>query len=322
MTRLLSILFLLLSYSAFAADNVKVSISDVNNYALQQTMESNVSKLLSAINAADTRNSKAIDFKGISITDDAANSIAMIWHNVHFRTVKEAYTERCLTLQSTKKVRGYEIMNIEILMKPQDKNYKGKASQEATITFDAQGKISDFVVSSGIHQYNTIMKDAVGLDDLDKRMQILHFVEQFRTAYCQKDLQFMQNIFSNDALIITGRVMQRKGKEIGMLPSIVYDKYNKVQYMENLRGIFARCKYVNVKFSDITIERNGAKPYIYGVTCTQDWQTKRTNGVHYEDLGKVFMLWDFSDEDHPMIHVRTWQPTEDTRTFSTQSFRL
>ena len=28
------------------------------------------------------------------------------------------------------------------------------------------------------------------------------------------------------------------------------------------------------------------------------------------DIGYLSLLWDFTDEDHPQIHVRTWQPDE------------
>lgn len=317
----LTILFLSATAS-FAQDEVSVEITDVNNAALQKTMEQNASKLLTAINKAESSKSSSINFSGIGIEADARDAIALLWSSVHMRVVDDDIVGKCLTLKSSQRLRGYEVMNIAIEMKPEDVNYKDDLMQEVTISFNPQGGISDFVISSGIHQYTTLMQKAMNVDDLDRRMQILHYVEQFRTAYCQKDIQFMENVFSDDALIITGRKVQRKTNEMGLKQEYTYDKQTKAQYLTNLKGIFARNKYVNVKFSDITIERNGAKPYIYGVTCTQDWQTKRANGGHYEDLGVVFMLWDFSDEDHPKIHVRTWQEKEDPKQFSTKSFKL
>ena len=44
-------------------------------------------------------------------------------------------------------------------------------------------------------------------------------------------------------------------------------------------------------------------PEIYGVTFKQHWNTTR-----YSDVGYVFLLIDFQDEENPIIHVRTWQP--------------
>lgn len=323
---ILTLLLLLPLASSFfhlhAQNEVAVEITDVASLTLKQTMERNASLLLSAINAAESAGSSSINFSGIGIEPDAQDAIAMLWSSVHMRVLDDEIVERCLTLKSSRGVRGYEVMNIAIEMRPQDDDYKDDTNQEATISFNTQGDINDFVISSGIHQYTTIMQNAKNVDDLDKRMQILHYVEQFRTAYCQKNLAFMENVFSDDALIITGRKVQRKTNEMGLRTEYTYDKQTKTQYLDKLKGIFARNVYVNVKFSDITIERNGAKPYIYGVTCTQDWQTKRANGGHYEDLGIVFMLWDFSDEDHPQIHVRTWQATDDPKKFTTKSFKL
>ena len=37
----------------------------------------------------------------------------------------------------------------------------------------------------------------------------------------------------------------------------------------------------------------------------QSWNTKR-----YSDEGYLFLMIDFSNEDNPLIHVRTWQPNK------------
>ena len=37
---------------------------------------------------------------------------------------------------------------------------------------------------------------------------------------------------------------------------------------------------------------------------------KNKAGKHYSDEGYLFLVWDFSDEENPKIHVRTWQPLE------------
>ena len=314
--------FILLSLSISAQDNVSVEIQDLSNANLRKTMESNASKLLTAINKAESSNSQSINYSGISIEQDAKDVLSMLWRSIHLRVIEDDIVEKCLTLRSSNRIRGYEIMRIPVEIKPFDDNFQDDLNQEITITFNTQGGISDFVISSEIHQYSKIMQDAKDVDDLDRRMQILHYVEQFRTAYCQKDMAFMENVFSEQALIIKGRKVERKTNEIGLKTEYIYDKQTKVEYLSWLKGVFARNRYVNVKFSDITIERNGAKPWIYGVTCVQDWQTKRANGGHYEDLGIVFMLWDFKDENHPQIHVRTWQATDDEKKFSTKSFKF
>ncbi len=323
MKRLFLLLSCLFITDVISAQNdVYVEITDMNIPALRHTMETNTARLHTVINKAQSRNSSMVNFSGIGITEDAKDAIMMLWENVHMRVLDDEIVARCISLRSSNRTRGYEISNIAIEMLPTEANYSGDRNQEVTISYDLQGRISDFVISSGIHQYTTLMKNAIDLDDLDKRMQILHYVEQFRTAYCQKDMQFMDNVFSEDALIIIGRRVLRKRTETGMQSKFEYTKQNKEQYLTNLGRLFKSTKYVNVKFSDITIERNGAKPHLYGVTCIQDWNSASLSGTQYSDMGRVVMRWEFSDEDHPVIHVRTWQSTEDDKWFRTNDFKI
>lgn len=80
--------------------------------------------------------------------------------------------------------------------------------------------------------------------------------------------------------------------------------------------MFRNNKYINVKFSDYKIVRHGAKPNYYGVTLKQDWATSS-----YKDQGIVFLVWDFTNEDAPKIHVRTWQPLTE-QAFALGDFKL
>lgn len=280
-------------------------------------MEQNMERLLTAINRAQSAGSQSVDFTGINITDDAANSLAMTWANVHFRIVDDDIIQKCVTLKANNKVRGYEASNIAVDMIPITDQYKESLSQEITISFDTRGYVSDFVVSMGMHQYASMMKGAKNLEDVDRRMQILHYVEQFRTAYCQKDINFLNNVFSDDALIITGRVQRRVKAEVGMSTVVEYVKQNKYEYLSKLSSVFKRNKYINVKFDEISVEHNSRNPNVYGVTLRQEWYS-----TTYSDVGTVFLLWDFTNEEAPKIYVRTWQPLEDTHRFKVTEFEI
>ena len=84
---------------------------------------------------------------------------------------------------------------------------------------------------------------------------------------------------------------------------------SKEQYIRNLRGVFARNSYIKVTFDEIEVMRHPVKTDFYGVTLHQGWSTYNKNGTQgYHDDGYVFLLWDFRNEQHPQIHVRTWQP--------------
>ena len=283
-------------------------------------MERQISNLLTAINRAQTNNTD-INFSGIDIDDMATQSICMLWNNVHFRTMDDDIVEHCLQLRNgNNTLRGYQVRNIAIQMYPLDDTYTDDRHQEVCIDFNTSGKIVDFNITMGIRQYTQLMKEGIELNDIDRRMQIIHYIEQFRTAYNQKDIKFMNDIFSDDALIVTGKVVKRVPSEIS-LPKVEveYKVQDKQQYLNNLRSVFANNGYINVKFNDYRIKRHGAKPNYYGVTLVQEWNSSR-----YSDKGIVFLVWDFTNEDAPKIHVRTWQPTEvsEDEVFTLNKFKL
>lgn len=304
-----------------AQDAVNFEFSDgIDNGPLKNKMEHQISALLTAINRAETNNAD-INYTGIDIDNLASQSIGMMWNNVHFRVVDDDIVEHCLRVSSSKGVLiGYEVRNIAVEMKPFDNSYIGDINQEVCINLDPKGNISDFNVTMGLNQYVRIIKEGERLNDIDRRMQILHWVEQFRNAYIQKDINFMENVFSDDALIVTGKVMKRVPNEIGgPITKVEYKSMGKQQYMDNLRRVFKRNSYINVRFDDITVVRHGSKPNFYGVTLKQGWSS-----TTYSDEGIVFIVWDFTDELSPKILVRTWQPMEidDSEVFKLSNFKL
>jgi hypothetical protein len=148
-----------------------------------------------------------------------------------------------------------------------------------------------------------VVKSNLELTDLRRRQMILDYVEQFRTAYNQKDINFLNQIFSEDALIITGNVITQKHREGFITQKIRYNKQNKQQYLNNLRRVFKLTKYIKVYFDDIEVMIHPTNPNYYGVILHQGW-TSNT----YHDEGYVFLLWNFTNEYAPEITVRTWQP--------------
>ncbi|MBR3827676.1 MAG: nuclear transport factor 2 family protein [Bacteroidales bacterium] len=312
-------LALVLTLGANAQDAVNFEISDgVTNPALKSNIERNTSMLLSAINQAES-SGKDINYSGINIDNLASQSIGMMWNNVHFRIVDDDIVEHCLQIKSsTGAVIEYQVRNIAVEMKPFDDSYDGDINQEVCINYDRQGNITDFNITMGVQQYMSIIREGERLNDADRRIQILQWVERFKMAYIQKNMSFMEDVFSDDALIVTGRVVKRVHSDIKPV-SVEYTSYGKQQYLKHLKGVFARNSYINVKFDDIEIVRHGAKPNYYGVTLKQGWFTK-----NYSDEGILFIIWDFSDELHPQILVRTWQPMEvdENDIFTLSNFKL
>lgn len=140
------------------------------------------------------------------------------------------------------------------------------------------------------------------------RRKILSYCEHLRTSYTTKDIDFIRQVFSDDALIIVGHVVKTgddSGSAIGRNSKVNYYIHSKQEYLARLTRIFKARSEIDVQFSDFRIFRHPTHEGIYGVTLRQKYTTKE-----YSDDGYLFLLWDFRDPSMPLIHVRTWQPTQ------------
>jgi len=321
---LLIFLLLVRTINLLAQDEVTFEFENGVEGALKTRMEKQISSLLTAINRAASANSSEINFAGIEFEQRGLGNqtVSMLWNNVHFHTQDDDFYQNCLRHRRAGKTTGYQVRNIYMNMQPIDNSYEEDLVQEFVIDLDASGRISDVNIAKGKLQYKQLLEEGEILEDADRRWEIIGFCDNFANAYCKKDIKFMEDVFSDDALIITGNVRQRTPSTITMrnpevnLPTkrkVEYTVQTKEQYLNNLRGVFNRASgsgYVNVKFDDYVIRRHPAKPNYYSVTLRQSWRSKNNAGQTYEDEGVVFLIWDFTDEEHPKIQVRTWQDVQ------------
>lgn len=293
------ILQLLLPLATMLAAPVNVTLSDgVDDATLRTKMQEKLSLLLTEINNAQEAG-RNLDFKLLGTGDDVSNSMAMLWENSPFMCPDEEITEHVLITGD-----GFQVRNIPLMMKPNNANeFNEEEYQEAVVSFDKLGNVESFHLSISMNLYLNVIKSNLQLTDLRRRQLILDYVEQFRTAYNQKNVKFLDQVFSEDALIITGRVIMQKQAEGFTTQKIDYYKQNKQQYITNLKRVFAKNSYIKVTFDDIEVMRHPTNPDFYGVTLHQGYTSS-----NYHDDGYLFLLWDFKDESHPQVHVRTWQP--------------
>ena len=143
--------------------------------------------------------------------------------------------------------------------------------------------------------------------DADNRRMILNYCEHLRTSYTTKDIDFLRQVFSDQALIIVGHVVKTADNNsaagIEGDEKVTFSLKTKKEYLERLEKVFAANKKIDVKFTDFRIMRHPTMEGIYGVSMEQEYTSDR-----YSDDGYLFILWDFRNESMPLIHVRTWQP--------------
>lgn len=295
----LLLFFLLIAATQVKADKVSFTISDgLDNASMKAKIENTVSNMLNEINAAQEAG-RNLNFSAMGVGQRVQMSMAMLWENSPFKCTDDDIVEHCITTGT-----GFQVRNIPLEMKPTGEREFGEDEyQEAVISFDKQGNVESFYLSISMNLYMNVIKSNLELTDLRRRQLILDYVEQFRTAYNQKDINFLNQVFSDDALIITGKVITTKHAEGFTSQRIQYNKQSKEQYIKNLRGVFARNSYIKVTFDEIEVMRHPVNPNFYGVTLLQGW----TSGKYHDD-GYLFLLWDFTNESAPQIHVRTWQP--------------
>lgn len=277
--------------------------SNYDNKVLLQTMQNNLSAVLTEINAAKD-SGRDLNVAYLAMDDFAKRMLVNTYGNTRFYCDDEEVVEEGLPTQN-----GMLIQHIPFMLLPDDESFGKEIVQFGSVEFDKKGIITDFRFELDVHTALTLGK-CQSVVETERRMQILKYVEHFRTAYCQKDINFLRQIFSDDALIITGNVVTSRETNIS---KITYKKQGKEEYLRNLSRAFARNKYIDVKFQQIGergyqdecggITKSKNNPNWYGVSLFQEWKSSS-----YHDEGFVFLLWDFTDEEHPVIHVRTWQP--------------
>ena len=295
------VLFFLLCMLTFNlnARAINVIVSDgIDNPSVKVKIENAASRILNEVNAAQNEN-RNLNFNVMGVNTQVQRSMSMLWENTPFTCIDDEIVEHGISTSS-----GYQIRNIPLMMIPTgERPFNEDEYQEAVINFDKQGNVESFNLSISINLYMNVVKSNLELTDLRRRQMILDYVEQFRTAYNQKDIDFLRMVYSEDALIITGRVITQKHPEGFTSQKIKYNKQTKQQYLRNLTRVFNTTQYVRVTFDDIEVMRHPTNPYFYGVTLHQGY-TSNT----YHDDGYLFLLWDFRNEQAPEIHVRTWQP--------------
>lgn len=281
----------------------KFSAGTIDAGSLKTKMENNISALLTEIDRAGKAGSD-LNLSQINMEPAAKTRLSALWEDARFVCDKSSNISKCLN-----DFQGYQVRAIPITMKPLDSSYEGSLSRELTISLSKAGVITGVRPAWELQEdVSKIMFSPGGVADTRQRREILKWVEDFRCYYNEKNLQALNQIYSDDALIITGSVVTQranKGDGVRLEQNVKYTVQSKEQYINKLSRIFKNNRRVNVEFDHISVVMHGAKKNIYGVTLHQKWQTSS-----YSDEGWLFLLWDFNDPEQPQIHVRTWQPDQ------------
>lgn len=146
--------------------------------------------------------------------------------------------------------------------------------------------------------------------DLRARYAILHFMEDYQTAYALKDSVYIRKIYSDDAVIIHGKKNPAAGKRRNadgsgffVTAPYTYSLQTKEQFLRKLKKDFDAKKYIKLTFEENEIrEQAGIYQNVFWIEIKQFYQSDR-----YNDVGYLTLMIDMREEN-PLIKVRTWAP--------------
>jgi hypothetical protein len=184
-----------------------------------------------------------------------------------------------------------------------------KFVEDVVFVFEQDGKISsiNFALESATVQ--EIVSKSKWSDGM--KMSLITFLENYKTAFALKRLEYISSIFSDDALIITGRKVRKANVENSLRlnqADFEYNRQTKTEYIDNLRRSFNSKEYINLKFSNIEVIKfsKGFNENLFSIQIKQDYYSS-----NYGDTGYLFLQVDINDYQKPVIHIRTWQPEPD-----------
>jgi len=207
------------------------------------------------------------------------------------------------------------VRGVQMAFSVTERGKKTTLVDDVVFTFDKDLKISNLTFGIGTVAQNDLLCKNVSWGE-ETRQMVMDFLENYKTAYCLKDYDYIEGVFDDNATIIVGNVVKRTtrpgipenqmsdlGKEI-----IKYKRYTKSEYLANLKRTFDRNQFVNIKFTnnDVNMLENELPRQVFEIQIAQEYTSST-----YADQGYLFLLVDMTNHEAPVIKIRAWQPKPD-----------
>ena len=186
--------------------------------------------------------------------------------------------------------------------------------EDVVFAFNSERKIDNIAFGLGKTAEDDILHK--GVWEERSRFAVMNFLENYKTAYALKRLDYIRSIFDDDAVIITGSVVKSatKGGREKNQPHlsgegnkiIKMNRQTKDEYLKNLARCFEKNEFVNIRFSNNDVYKMGTGGESYAIQIQQDYYSST-----YGDKGYLMLLVDINDPNKPLIKLRTWQPEKD-----------
>lgn len=209
---------------------------------------------------------------------------------------------------------NYSVLGEDVLCRsiPMNFSFSGnrRFSEDVVFTFNKEGLIDNISFGLGKVAKENLLNHLTNNFFTQEKCDILaNFLENFKTAYALKRLDYLEQLFDDDAIIITGKVLQKfnGNKEFGLWNNryVQLVQQDKATYMKHLKRSFASKEFINIKFANNRIRRTKVDG-VYAIQIKQDYFSS-----NYGDSGYLFLLVDIRNTKEPIIYVRAWQEQPD-----------
>ena len=284
-------LWILLPSSVMATEPViRFTGGDAPN-KVKERISRNMNSFMSSLShSKKTKNSEAIHSNG-------GNTYKLL----------ESNTIICDDLDSlydcNKTRNGYEVRGLKVKQKFNDSTYIDK---QLTIGISSEGEIASISFSIDDRLYDNLFSrdyaalkqdstDSISNEDemlaSEDKMSIVGFIEQYQTSYANKDMEFLNNLFSENVVIFTGSDIHRDANNTDYgKAQITFAKESKLDYLSIFKA-FRRRGALDMLITDIEIKQHPTNKEIYGVTIVQQCE----NG-NSRDEKTLFLIIDLQSE--------------------------
>jgi hypothetical protein len=286
--------------------------SEVDKAVLQTTQSPSEEVVMNAVLSNPESLVEALDAVCQAIDDNSYEVVKAYFTNEGYEIFTKLLQYGNALILSNDNVKfmqfGDNIVARSIKMKFAFSNNTRAFVEDVVFTFNPEQKIQD--ITFGLSQ--NAVSDILGQDtwEVSVRLHLIDFMEHYKTAFALKRLDYIESVFSDDALIITGWMTKpKKNPEHNYYenPIVHYNRFDKSEYLKNLSYSFNSKEYINIKFNENEIRKSGKGGDVYGIQIQQDYFSS-----NYGDSGYLFLLIDMNDTTEPVIHVRTWQPEKNS----------
>ena len=293
------------------ANSSKITFEKINKVEKERKVRKNVQEVVEAIR------SRHFEVVADKFTPAGWEMFNTLISSGNVKVLPLIDTLKIVTIDSTVIVRS-------VPMKFSYQNNKREFIEQVNFTFNHDLKIDAISFSIGDKSLADIVDKGERFGTVEDKYVLISFLENYKTAYCLKRLDYIEEIFADNALIIVGHLVKEAEPIDGMYAragskKVEYIELSKMEYISRLRKVFNSNEFVNIHFEDNIVKRLNGDSKIYGIQLKQDYTS-----TSYADKGYLFLMIDLNDSINPKIYVRTWQPekNEDGSIFGLSDFSI